>query len=58
MGAGRVTATGVIATARSLLAGDTGILAMDERTPTGDERFAVVGVPETVGEYGSTVSCS
>jgi hypothetical protein len=53
-----VTATGVIATARSLRAGDTGILAMDERTPTGDERFAVVGVPETVGVYGSTVSCS
>jgi fructose-bisphosphate aldolase class I len=43
-----MTATGMIATARALVADDKGLLAMDETTPTCDERFAAAGIPETV----------
>jgi fructose-bisphosphate aldolase class I len=43
-----VTATGMIATAQALVADDKGLLAMDESTPTCDERFAAAGIPETV----------
>jgi fructose-bisphosphate aldolase class I len=43
-----VTATDMIATAQALVADDKGLLAMDESTPTCDERFAAVGIPETV----------
>jgi len=42
------TATGMIATAQALVADDKGLLAMDESTPTCDERFAAAGIPETV----------
>ena len=35
-------------TARSLLSGDRGLLAMDESTPTCDRRFAALDVPQTV----------
>ncbi|MBV9890087.1 MAG: fructose-bisphosphate aldolase class I [Rhizobacter sp.] len=40
------TAT-LIETARSLVAGDRGLLAMDESTPTADKRFAPLGIPLT-----------
>jgi len=43
-----VTATGIIATARALVADDKGLLAIDESTPTCDERFAAAGIPETI----------
>jgi fructose-bisphosphate aldolase class I len=45
-----MTATGAAATARALVADGKGVLAIDESTHTCDERFAMVGVPETVGE--------
>jgi fructose-bisphosphate aldolase class I len=35
-------------TARALLAGDKGLLAMDESTPTCNKRFAKLGIPQTV----------
>jgi len=35
-------------TARDLVAGDRGLLAMDESTPTCDKRFAKLGIPTTV----------
>ena len=34
-------------TARALVAGDKGLLAMDESNPTCDRRFALVGIPQT-----------
>ena len=34
-------------TARTLVAGDTGLLAMDESNPTCNKRFARVGIPQT-----------
>jgi fructose-bisphosphate aldolase class I len=34
-------------TARELVAGDRGLLAMDESTPTADRRFAPLGIPQT-----------
>lgn len=34
-------------TAKLLVAGDKGLLAMDESTPTCDERFAALGIPKT-----------
>jgi fructose-bisphosphate aldolase class I len=37
-------------TASALMAGNKGLLAMDESTPTCDKRFAEVGIPQTV-EY-------
>jgi fructose-bisphosphate aldolase, class I len=37
----------LIDTARALVAGDRGLLAMDESTPTCNERFARVGIPQT-----------
>jgi fructose-bisphosphate aldolase class I len=36
------------ATARALVAGDKGLLAMDESTSTCDKRFAKLGIPQTV----------
>lgn len=33
--------------ARALVAGDKGLLAMDESTPTCDKRFAATGIPQT-----------
>ena len=35
-------------TARTLVAADKGLLAMDESNPTCDKRFAKVGIPQTV----------
>jgi fructose-bisphosphate aldolase class I len=35
-------------TARALLAGDKGLLAMDESNPTCNKRFAALGIPQTV----------
>lgn len=37
----------LIKTATALLAGDRGLLAMDESNPTCDKRFAAVGIPQT-----------
>jgi fructose-bisphosphate aldolase, class I len=34
-------------TARALVAGDKGLLAMDESTPTANMRFAATGIPQT-----------
>jgi fructose-bisphosphate aldolase class I len=34
-------------TARALVAGDRGLLAMDESTPTCNKRFAALGIPQT-----------
>jgi fructose-bisphosphate aldolase, class I len=34
-------------TARALIAGDKGLLAMDESTPTCNKRFAAIGIPQT-----------
>ena len=38
----------LINTARTLVAGDKGLLAMDESTPTCNKRFARLGIPQTV----------
>ena len=38
----------LIAIAKTLVAADKGLLAMDESTPTCDERFAELGIPQTV----------
>ena len=38
----------LINTARMLVAGDKGLLAMDESTPTCDKRFAMLGIPQTL----------
>src|SRR5580704_4805072 len=35
-------------TARMLVAGDKGLLAMDESNPTCNKRFAPLGIPQTV----------
>ena len=37
----------LIDTARALVAGDKGLLAMDESTPTCNKRFARFGIPQT-----------
>ncbi|HUX86042.1 MAG TPA: class I fructose-bisphosphate aldolase [Chloroflexota bacterium] len=37
----------LVDTARALIAGDKGLLAMDESTPTCNRRFATVGIPQT-----------
>jgi fructose-bisphosphate aldolase class I len=37
----------LMATAQALVAGDRGLLAMDESTPTCDKRFARLGIPQT-----------
>ena len=37
----------LIATARALVAGDKGLLAMDESNPTCNRRFAAQGIPQT-----------
>ncbi len=34
-------------TARALVAGDKGVLAMDESNPTCNKRFARLGIPQT-----------
>jgi fructose-bisphosphate aldolase class I len=42
-----VNAQSLIETARMLVAGDKGLLAMDESTPTCNKRFATLGIPQT-----------
>jgi len=42
-----VNAQGLIKTARALVAGDKGLLAMDESNPTCNKRFAKLGIPQT-----------
>jgi fructose-bisphosphate aldolase class I len=42
-----MTAGDVAATARALVAGDKGLLAMDESNPTCDKRFAAAGIAQT-----------
>ena len=37
----------LIATAKAMVAGDKGLLAIDESTPTCDTRFAKLGIPQT-----------
>ena len=37
----------LIDTARTLVAGDKGLLAIDESNPTCNERFARLGIPQT-----------
>ena len=39
----------VIETAQALMAGDKGLLAMDESNPTCNKRFAALGIPQTEG---------
>jgi len=40
-------ALAILETAKALVAGDKGLLAMDESVPTGDKRFAALGIPQT-----------
>jgi fructose-bisphosphate aldolase, class I len=37
----------IVDTARTLVAGDKGLLAMDESNPTCNKRFAKLGIPQT-----------
>jgi fructose-bisphosphate aldolase class 1 len=37
----------LISAARARVAGDKGLLAMDESNPTCDQRFARLGIPQT-----------
>jgi len=43
-----VNPQGLAATATALVAGDKGLLAIDESDPTCDKRFAKLGIPQTV----------
>src|SRR5208282_4152246 len=43
----QVNAQKLIDTARTLVAGGKGLLAMDESNPTCDKRFAKLGIPQT-----------
>ena len=43
-----MSAHSMIATARAMVAGDKGLLAMDESNGTCNQRFANVGIPQTV----------
>jgi fructose-bisphosphate aldolase class I len=47
MGQPCVNAQKLVETAQALVAGDKGLLAMDESTPTCDKRFAAIGIPQT-----------
>jgi fructose-bisphosphate aldolase, class I len=38
----------LMATAKNMVAGDKGLLAMDESNPTCNKRFAALGIPQTV----------
>jgi fructose-bisphosphate aldolase class I len=37
----------IVDTARTMVAGDKGLLAMDESNPTCNKRFAKLGIPQT-----------
>src|SRR5471030_629452 len=43
----QMNAQELIDTARALVAGDKGLLAMDESNPTCNKRFAKLGIPQT-----------
>jgi fructose-bisphosphate aldolase class I len=43
----QMNAQTLIDTARAMVAGDKGLLAMDESTPTCNKRFAKLGIPQT-----------
>jgi fructose-bisphosphate aldolase class I len=43
----RTSPQGLIDAARALVAGDKGLLAIDESNPTGNKRFAKLGIPQT-----------
>ena len=45
MGRSQMKAPAILETARALVAGDKGLLAMDESTPTCNRRFAALGFP-------------
>jgi fructose-bisphosphate aldolase class I len=47
MGRSQVNVQSLRDTSRSLIAGDKGLLAMDESTPTCNRRFARLGIPQT-----------
>ncbi len=47
MGRSLVSADTLVATARKLVCGGRGLLAMDESTPTCNKRFLAVGIPQT-----------
>jgi fructose-bisphosphate aldolase class I len=47
MGHPKMNAQQLIDTARTLVAGDKGLLAMDESNPTCNKRFAKLGIPQT-----------
>jgi len=49
MGGRQMNAQALMETARALVAGDKGLLAMDESNPTCDRRFAETGIPQTIG---------
>ncbi|MDD5476021.1 MAG: fructose-bisphosphate aldolase [Syntrophales bacterium] len=42
-----INAQELIETARAMVAGDKGLLAMDESNPTCNKRFAAQGIPQT-----------
>src|ERR1017187_3201288 len=44
----QMNATKLIDTAKALVAGDKGLLAMDESNPTCNKRFAKLAIPQTV----------
>jgi fructose-bisphosphate aldolase class I len=44
---GKVSASDLVATARALVAGDKGLLAMDESNPTCDQRLAAAGIAQS-----------
>jgi len=48
VGQSKINAQKLIDTAKALVAGDKGILAMDESHPTCNKRFAKLGIPQTV----------
>ena len=43
----QMNAPKLIDTAQALVAGDKGLLAMDESNPTCNKRFAGLGIPQT-----------
>jgi Fructose-bisphosphate aldolase class-I len=47
MGEPQMNAQELIDTARALVADDKGLLALDERNPTGNKRFTRLGIPQT-----------
>jgi fructose-bisphosphate aldolase, class I len=47
MGQAQMNAQSLVDTAKTLMAGGRGLLAMDESNPTCNKRFARVGVPQT-----------